>query len=89
MTTATAPTSAPSSARSALMTARPLITLGATWAVRKGLMRGYEARTGKPAPVVYNSDASMVSKVLWAATMAATIALIEVVLWQVFESDED
>jgi hypothetical protein len=87
MTTATAP--AASSARTALQTARPLITLGATWAVRKGLMRGYEARTGRPAPVVYNRDASLLSKVLWSATMAATIALIEVVLWQILDSDED
>ena len=87
MTTATA-TSA-GSARAALQTARPLITLGATWAVRKGLIRGYEARTGKPAPVVYSKEASVVSKVLWAATMAATIALIEVVLWQIIDSDDD
>jgi hypothetical protein len=87
MTTATAP--APSSARSALQTARPLITLGATWAVRKAAMRGYEARTGRPAPVIYNREASMLSKVVWAAAMAGTIALIEVILWQVFDSDED
>jgi hypothetical protein len=87
MTTATAP--ATTSARTALQTVRPLITLGATWAVRKGAMRGYEARTGKPAPVIYNREASMVSKVLWAAAMAGTIALIEVILWQVFDSEDD
>lgn len=87
MTTATAP--AISSARSALQTARPLITIGATWVVRKGLIRGYEARTGRPAPVVYSREASMASKVLWAATMAATIALIEAVLWQILDSTTD
>jgi hypothetical protein len=87
MTTATAP--AASSARGALQTARPLITLGATYAVRKGMMKGYEARTGKPAPVIYSRDASVVSKVLWAAAMAATIAAIEIVLWQILDSDAD
>jgi hypothetical protein len=87
MTTATAP--ATSSARAALQTARPLISLSATWVVRKGLMRGYEARTGKAAPVVYNREASLLAKVLWSATMAATIALVEVVLWQLLDSDED
>ncbi|HYN57640.1 MAG TPA: hypothetical protein VES03_10630 [Motilibacterales bacterium] len=87
MTTAT--TTSASSARAALQSARPLITIGATWAVRKGLIRGYEARTGKPAPVVYSRDASVASKVIWAATMAATIALIEAVLWQILDSVED
>ena len=80
---------AASSTRSALRTARPLITLGATWVVRKGMMKGYEARTGKPAPVIYSRDASVVSKVLWAAGMAATIAAIEIVLWQILDSDDD
>ena len=87
MTTATAP--AVSSARGALQTARPLITLGATWVVRKGMMKAYEARTGKPAPVIYSRDASMASKVLWASAMAATIAVIEIVLWQILDSDDD
>jgi hypothetical protein len=57
--------------------------------VRKAMMKGYEARTGKPAPVIYSREASMTSKVLWAAAVAATIALIEVVAWQLFDSDED
>ena len=87
MTTVT--TTSASSARAALQSAPPLITSGATWAVRKGLIRGYEARTGKPAPVVYSREASVASKVIWAATMAATIALIEAVLWQILDSVED
>jgi hypothetical protein len=72
----------------ALRAARPLITLGATWAVRKGMMKGYESRTGRPAPVVYSREASMMSKVLWAAAMAATIAAIEIIVWQVLDDDE-
>jgi hypothetical protein len=89
MTTATASASTRPSARSMARTAAPLITLATTWAVRKGMMRGYEARTGKPAPVIYSRQASMVAKVAWAATMAATIAVIEIVVWQILESDED
>ena len=87
MTTATAPPA--SSARTALQTARPVISLVATWGVRKALMRGYEARTGRSAPVVYNREASLKAKILWSATMAATIALVEVILWQLLDSDED
>jgi len=52
-------------------------------------MKGYEARTGKPAPVIYSREASMMSKVLWATAMAATIAIIEIVVWQILDSDED
>jgi hypothetical protein len=66
-----------------------LITLGATWVVRKGMMKGYEARTGKPAPVIYSREATMLSKVIWAAAMAATIAAIEIVLWQILDADDD
>jgi hypothetical protein len=69
--------------------AAPVLTLAGTWAVRKVMMKAYEARTGKPAPVIYSREASVVSKVLWAASMAATITLIEVVIWQIFESDDD
>ena len=66
-------------------TVAPLITLGATWAVRKVMMKSYEAATGKPAPVVYSSEASAASKIVWAAAMAATIASIEIVVWKVLE----
>ena len=66
-----------------------MITLGTTWMVRKAMIRGYEARTGKPAPVIYSRESSVISKVLWSATMAATIAVIEIVVWQIFEPGED
>jgi hypothetical protein len=85
MTTATVP--AGSSTRAALQSVRPLITVGATWVVRKGIIKGFEARTGRPAPVIYSRDASVASKILWAAAMAATVALVEVIVWQLLESD--
>ena len=91
MTTASAPApSAPAPAASSRTMARaaaPLITLGATWAVRKVMMKAYEAATGKPAPVVYSREASAVSKIVWSAVMAATIASIEIVVWKVLEDD--
>lgn len=78
----------PASNRDLLRSSAPLITLGATWAARKGLMKGYEARTGRPAPLIRSREASMVQKILWAAAMAGVIALIEVVVWKLID-DED
>jgi hypothetical protein len=89
MTTATAPASTATTPRSMARTAAPLVALGTTWVVRKAMMKAYEGRTGNPAPVIYSRDASIVSKVLWAATMAATVALIEIVIMQVLDAYED
>ena len=89
MTTAPDPLSSANSTRSMARTAAPLIALGTTWVVRKAMMRAYEGRTGRPAPVIYNRDASVGSKVLWAATMAATVALIEIIVTQVLDGYED
>ncbi|MDH3958825.1 MAG: hypothetical protein OEV20_06180 [Actinomycetota bacterium] len=92
MTTASAPAPASDPAASPRVMARtaaPLITLGATWAVRKLMMKAYESATGHPAPVVYSSEASTVAKIVWAATMAATIASIEIVVWKVLAEDDD
>ena len=87
MTTASAP--APTaSPRMMARTGAPLITLGATWAVRKVMMKTYESPTGHPAPVVYSRDSSTVAKILWAATMAATIASIEIIVWKVLAEDD-
>jgi len=74
--------------RDMLRSGAPLITIGATWAARKGMMKGYEARTGRPAPLIRSREATMVQKILWAAAMAAVIALVEVVVWKVLD-DED
>lgn len=80
--------STPTTARSAARTAAPLITMGTTWAARKGLMKGYEAKTGQPAPIIRSRNATLLQKVLWAATMAAVIALVEVIVWQVIGDEE-
>lgn len=77
------------SARSTAANFAPLITMGTTWALRKALMAGYEAATGKPAPVIHNRQAPIVHRVLWAAAMSATIAAIEIVVWRVVDPESD
>ncbi|MGB8021604.1 MAG: DUF4235 domain-containing protein [Candidatus Nanopelagicales bacterium] len=67
--------------------AAPALSMGAAWAVRKAMIKGYEHRTGKSAPLVYSREASLKSKVLWAATVAAAIALIEAIIWQAFREE--
>jgi hypothetical protein len=76
------------SARTLARTTAPLIAMGASWAVRKAMVKAYEARTGKPAPVIYSREASVVSKVLWAATLAGVVALSEVVVWKMLADDD-
>ena len=65
MTSVTAPTQ--SSTRSMATAAAPLITMGTTLVVRKALIKGYEASTGKPAPVIANRDAPVLARILWSA----------------------
>ena len=89
----TSPDTAPSadttsSSRTALRTAAPLITMGATWASRKGMTKSYEAGTGKSAPSVHSREASMLTKVLWAAAIAGMVALIDIAIWKLLD-DED
>lgn len=71
-----------SAAASNAAKAAPVLSMGAAWAVRKAMVKGYERRTGKPAPLVYSRHASLKQKVLWAAAVAAAIAMIEAIIWQ-------
>lgn len=68
------------STRTTLQTVAPLLNFGAAWAVRKAMVKGYESRTGKPAPLVHTRNGSVVATVAWAAAVAATLALIETVI---------
>ncbi len=76
-------------ARMSANTVAPLVTMGTTLVLRKALIAGYESATGKPAPVVHNRDASVTERVVWAATMGAAIALIEIVVWRALDSTTD
>jgi hypothetical protein len=71
-----------------LRTAAPLITLGATYLARKALMKGYESRTGRPAPLIRSRNAGALEKIVWATTMAAVLALVEVVVWKVIGEED-
>ncbi len=62
---------------STLKTVTPVVTMGITWGVRKGLAAAYTARTGRSAPVVADRTRSILSRVLWAASVTAVVVLIE------------
>ena len=81
-------TSTASSARSTARALAPVVQLGATWAARKGMIKAYESGTGRPAPVVRSTQSRLVEKVLWAATMAAVMVLVEVIVYKAAGLDE-
>lgn len=67
----------------------PLIALSATWVARKALINVYESATGRPAPVIHNRQASIRSRVLWSATMSATVTVIEILVWRMLDDSQD
>jgi hypothetical protein len=67
----------------------PLITMGAAWGARKAMVKGFEARTGRPAPLVRSRQAPIVEKILWAAAMAAVLALVEAVVWKILDDEDE
>ena len=58
----------------------PVAAIGATWLVRKVLDSGYKAATGKQPPHASDPGQSMMRIILWAATSAAAIAVVNVVI---------
>ena len=58
----------------------PIAAIGATWLVRKVLDSGYKAATGKQPPHASDPGQSMTKIILWAATTAAAIAIVNVVI---------
>lgn len=67
----------------------PLVTMGATWGARKAMVKGYEATTGKPAPVISSRDAGLLQKMLWAAALGAAIAMVQSAVWHFLEREAD
>lgn len=76
------------STRQVIRQLSPLITMAATWVVRKALINAYEGRTGQPAPLIYSRGPSPARKVIWAATVAGTVALIEVIILELIDKDD-
>jgi hypothetical protein len=60
--------------------AAPLIALGATWAVREMLEFGYRKVTGHAPPHANDPTQRMSRIILWAATTAAAVAVVSVVI---------
>ena len=60
--------------------AAPLIALGATWAVREVLEFGYRKVTGNNPPHASDPTQRMSRIILWAATTAAAMAVVTVVI---------
>lgn len=79
----------PESRRSALQASAPLLNLGAAWAVRSVMIRVYEARTGKQAPLVHTRNGSLLATVAWAASVAAAMALVEGLIIRALSDDGD
>ena len=75
--------------RSTARAVAPLVVLGATWAARKGMNKGYEAATGHVAPRAVEREPSLVSKVLWAAAMSAVVVLVESLIWKAIDAFDD
>lgn len=68
-------------------TLAPLITMSATYVVRKAMISGYERATGKEAPKVYSHASSIGSRVFWTAATAAMVALIEALVFDWLEDE--
>ncbi len=83
------PAANPTPSRNMAHAVAPLITMGTTLVVRKALMKGYEASTGKPAPVIANTEAPVLARILWSAGMAAVIASIEIMVRKMLDSVDD
>lgn len=64
----------------------PLAAIGATMLARKMLNTGYRRITGGAAPVPDDPRTSFVRAVLWAATTAATAAIVEVAVYRIVTS---
>jgi hypothetical protein len=60
----------------------PLISMGATWAVRKGMAKAYSRRTGEAPPMRGDTRTPLRNVLLWAMLTAMTTALIDVIIQQ-------
>ncbi|MFI0433855.1 MAG: DUF4235 domain-containing protein [Candidatus Nanopelagicales bacterium] len=61
-------------------TIAPIVSLGATWAVRKSLKAGYEKKTGSRPPGGDDLSTPIATVLLWAGITALTTALIDVLI---------
>jgi hypothetical protein len=63
-----------------LKVAAPIIAIGATWAVRKVMEKGYSGLTGNAPPRANDPDQKLTRVLVWATATAAAIAIVDVVI---------
>lgn len=61
-------------------TLAPIVSLGVTMLVRKGLQKGYERRTGHTPPERGDLSTPIGTVILWAGITAIATALIDVMV---------
>lgn len=61
-------------------TIAPLVSVGVTMLVRKGLQSGYERRTGSAPPERGDLSTPLANVILWAGITALATALIDVLI---------
>lgn len=58
----------------------PIVSLAATWVVRKGMTKAYERRTGDTPPDREDLATPLRTVILWAMLTALSTALIDVLI---------
>ena len=61
-------------------TVAPLVSVGATWLVRRQINRAYQRRTGDASPRTTDLDTPLARVLVWAAVAALTSAVIDVLI---------
>lgn len=61
-------------------TLAPIVSFGATWLVRRAIVRMYEGRTGNDAPSVNDLDMPLSKVLLWSATTAIATTVVDVLI---------
>lgn len=58
----------------------PIVSLAATWAVKKALTKAYEKRTGEGPPGRQDLSTPITTVLMWAGITAFTTAIIDVLI---------
>lgn len=61
-------------------TVAPLVSVGATWLVRRQINRVYQRYTGDASPRTTDLDTPLATALLWAAVAALSSAVIDVLI---------
>lgn len=56
----------------------PAVAIGAGWAVKQAMSKGYTAKTGQTPPKAADRDVPLMRVLLWAAATAAAVAMVDI-----------